>query len=554
MSMSDEHRSNSEVQDEAPDPITSPEHNSATDDSRQGADPVVHDVSSDHLASAEENSAHDANVLNPEVNEQTHEPHPSSSAAASIQEAHAGVSPLVSGSSPVAHKILSARAKVTDKAADKATSSATAHKDKDHHAQRIQLNKAVVAGFFSAFVLVLLIAGGIFGLNHMIAPRSQDASSNRAPITINAKDTDTSVAKAAAQKALPSVVSISVQKAQGQAVGSGVMLNTDGNILTNYHVIRDAQAVSITTAGKTYAATVVGSDPSSDVAVLKADLEGDSVTPIEQGDSSKLQVGDWVMSVGSPYGLSQSVSSGIVSSLGRNQSLTTRAGTTLYINLIQTDASINPGNSGGALVNEEGKLVGICTLFSSTSGAFSGVGFAIPSNYALSIANKIMKGEKVTHAYIGLLMQTINSQNAHHYKLPVSAGAYVVDTMPDGPAARAGIKKGDIITSVDGHEINSADDMTLAVRSHEVGQTIKVGVQRGKDKMEFDVTLASDEEIQKERELFQQRQKRRPFQRYAPQDDGSSDPDATPDGDDSDSQDELYQRFREFLQKRAPRR
>ena len=430
----------------------------------------------------------------------------------------------------------------------------TQHKTHPHDPHRAPVTKAVVAGFLSAFVLVIAIAAGVLGLSNILAPKAHTTGGQNPSISINAKDTDTSVAKAAAQKALPSVVSIGVQKAQGQAVGSGVMLNTDGNILTNYHVVRGAQAVSVTIAGKTYAASVVGSDPSSDIAVIKADLEGDTVVPIEQGDSSKLQVGDWVMSVGSPYGLSQSVSSGIVSSLARNQALTTRAGTTLYTNLIQTDASINPGNSGGALVNEEGKLVGICTLFSSTSGAFSGVGFAIPSNYALSIANKIIKGEKVTHAYIGLMMQTINTQNAGHYKLPVSAGAYIVDTMPDGPAARAGIQKGDIITAVDGHEITSADDMTLAVRSHEVGQTIKVTVQRGKEKKEFDVTLTSDEKLQKERELYQQ-QERSKSKGYMLQEEGAPDSDDAPDdGDDSGNSDDFYQRLREFLKKRSPRR
>lgn len=430
----------------------------------------------------------------------------------------------------------------------------TQHKTHPHDPYRAPVTKAVVAGFLSAFVVVIAIAAGVLGLSNILAPKAHTTGGQNPSISINAKDTDTSVAKAAAQKALPSVVSIGVQKAQGQAVGSGVMLNTDGNILTNYHVVRGAQAVSVTIAGKTYAASVVGSDPSSDIAVIKADLEGDTVVPIEQGDSSKLQVGDWVMSVGSPYGLSQSVSSGIVSSLARNQALTTRAGTTLYTNLIQTDASINPGNSGGALVNEEGKLVGICTLFSSTSGAFSGVGFAIPSNYALSIANKIIKGEKVTHAYIGLMMQTINTQNAGHYKLPVSAGAYIVDTMPDGPAARAGIQKGDIITAVDGHEITSADDMTLAVRSHEVGQTIKVTVQRGKEKKEFDVTLTSDEKLQKERELYQQ-QERSKSKGYMLQEEGAPDSDDAPDDrDDSGNSDEFYQRLREFLKKRSPRR
>ena len=359
--------------------------------------------------------------------------------------------------------------------------------------------------FVLALVLILLGAGIDFGLQTLRTNMRQNSQGNPASLTINAQDQDASVAKAAAAKALPSVVSIGVQKAQGSGVGSGIMLDSDGNILTNYHVVSNAQAVSVTIANKTYSAQVVGSDPSSDIAVIKADLEGDEVTPIEVADSDKLSVGDWVMSVGSPYGLNQSVSAGIISSLARNQSLRTKSGTTLYTNLIQTDASINPGNSGGALVNAEGKLVGVCTLFSSSSGAFSGIGFAIPSNYAMKIAHKILNGEKVTHAYIGLAMQTINAQNASHYRLSVTEGAFVVDVAASGPADKAGIKKGDIITAVDDKEITSADDMILNVRSHEIGQTVHVTVQRGKEKKTFDVTLASDEALQQQQNsLFKQ--------------------------------------------------
>ena len=285
---------------------------------------------------------------------------------------------------------------------------------------------------------------------------------------------------------------------KGQGLGSGVVLDRDGNIITNYHVIEGAQAISVSIDGTSYDATVVGSDSSSDIAVLHVDLKGKQVTPMEIGDSDSLVVGDWVMTIGSPFGLDQSVSAGIVSSLARNQLMKSTAGETIYANLIQVDAAINPGNSGGALVNKEGKLVGICTLFSSDTESFAGIGFAIPGNYAVNIAKKIIAKEPVTHAYIGLTMQTVNAQNAATNKLPVSQGAYVVSVTEGSPAAAAGIEKGDIITGFDSTAITSADGMILAVRSHNIGDTVTVKFMRGNEEKTASVTLGSDEELQKE--------------------------------------------------------
>ena len=167
---------------------------------------------------------------------------------------------------------------------------------------------------------------------------------------------------------------------------------------------------------------------------------------MEIGDSDALQVGDWVMSVGSPFGLENSVSQGIVSALSRNTLLENSSGNTLYTNLIQTDATINPGNSGGALVNAEGKLVGICTLFSSDTESFAGIGYAIPGNYATQIADMIISGDTVTHAYIGLTMQTVTPSNALRNGLSVDEGAYVVEVAEGSPAADAGIQVGDVVT------------------------------------------------------------------------------------------------------------
>ena len=308
------------------------------------------------------------------------------------------------------------------------------------------------------------------------------------------------VTNAVAAKALPSVVTVYSTTAQGEGMGSGVIYDTNGNIITNNHVIEGAESISVTLDGKSYDATLVGTDASSDVAVIHADFGDAEVTPIEVGSSADLQVGDWVMSVGSPFGLENSVSQGIVSALSRNTLLESSSGNTLYTNLIQTDATINPGNSGGALVNDEGQLVGICTLYSSDTESFAGIGYAIPSDYATEIADKIIAGEDVTHAYIGLTMQTVNAQNAFRNNLAVNQGAYVVEVAEGGPAAAAGIQVGDVITKIGDTDVTSADTAILAVRSHSEGETVPVTVMRGSEEMTFDVTLGSDEALQEQQE------------------------------------------------------
>lgn len=357
--------------------------------------------------------------------------------------------------------------------------------------------KALVFGLIggvlgAAGVVAALNFGGFFDRPATVTTVTNAGQS----ITIDPSSEDTSLATAVAAKCLPSVVSINVETSDAEGVGSGVVLDTDGNILTNYHVIEGAQAISVSVGGESYDATVVGSDESSDLAVIKINPNGATLTPIEVGDSSSLQVGDWVMSLGSPFGLEQSVSTGIVSSLYRSTMMQSTSGNTIYTNLIQTDATINPGNSGGALVDDEGKLVGINSLIESYSGSSSGVGFAIPGNYAVEVAQKIISGETVTHAYLGGSFQTVTPQNARENNLSVNQGAYVAEVTSGSPAEQAGIRKGDIITSLDGEEITSSDGLVLAVRSHSVGDKVTVTLMRGSKQMSVDVTLGSDESMQ----------------------------------------------------------
>ncbi len=353
-------------------------------------------------------------------------------------------------------------------------------------------------------VVAVLVVGGFVAMPSSATSGktgSAGTTSSSQTVTVNSGDsTDTTLANAVAQKALPSVVSINVTTSDGEGVGSGVVLDTDGNILTNYHVIEGAQSISVSTGDASYDATVVGSDESSDLAVIKIDAGDAALTPIEVGDSSTLQVGDWVMSLGSPFGLEQSVSTGIVSSLYRSTMLQNTSGNTIYTNLIQTDATINPGNSGGALVDDEGKLVGINSLIESYSGSSSGVGFAIPGNYAVEVAQKLIAGQTVTHAYIGGSFQTVTANNARSNSLSVNQGAYVAELADDGPAAQAGIQKGDVITALDDEEITSSDALVLAVRSHSVGDTATVTLMRGSKQMQVQVTLGSDEALQQQQD------------------------------------------------------
>ena len=381
-------------------------------------------------------------------------------------------------------------------ASDPATGAHVAKEPRRHHPGV----RAALLGVAGGVVGAAALTGVLLGTGVIGRTTATFTTGSNQPITINPSDNDTSTATAVAAKSLPSVVTVSCTYDSGEGLGSGVVLDTEGNIITNNHVIENADSITVTINGKSYDAELVGTDTSSDLAVVKADLQGDSVTPIEVGDSSALQVGDWVMSVGSPFGLEQSVSQGIVSALTRNELMQSSSGNTLYTNLIQVDAAINPGNSGGALVNDRGQLVGICTLYSSDTESFAGIGFAIPGNYAVDVAQKIVNGEQVTHAYIGLSMQTVNAQNAKANKLSVSQGAYVAEVTDGSPADEAGIQKGDIIVGIGGTQITSADGAILAVRSHSIGETVRVTVMRGNDQKTFDVTLGSDEELQRQQE------------------------------------------------------
>ena len=333
---------------------------------------------------------------------------------------------------------------------------------------------------------------------------------------IDAENEDATLAEAVAAKCLPSVAAIDVyaessnvysmygfgfyQDSSGELVesslGSGVVLSEDGYIITNYHVIEGGSALTVTVGGETYEAEVIGSDPSSDIAVIKA-KDASGLTPIELGDSDSLTIGEWVMSIGSPFGLEQSVATGIVSATSRSQIMDsseygTSGEVTIYPNMIQTDAAINPGNSGGALVDADGRLIGINTLITSYSGNYSGVGFAIPVNYAVSLAEQIIAGETPSHAQLGVSLTTVNAQIAKRYDLPVDAGAYITAVHEGTGAAEAGLQEGDIVTAFDGQAVEGASDLMLDVRTKSPGDGVTLTVNRAGETLEVAVTLGSD--------------------------------------------------------------
>lgn len=358
---------------------------------------------------------------------------------------------------------------------------------------------ASLAGLVVGAVLViaLVMTGALNIGDASVDAPALSGSDGTQTIKIDAEDT--TLAEAVAAKALPSVVSISAVNEQtgSGGVGSGVIIDTDGNVLTNYHVIEGATAVSVEVNGESYEADIVGSDASSDLAVVRLkDIDASTLTPIEVGDSDDITVGEWVMAIGSPFGNEQSVSTGIVSALYRSTALTGTSGTAIYANMIQTDAAINPGNSGGALVNAEGQLIGINSVIESYSGSSAGVGFAIPANYAINIAEQIIAGETPAHPYIGVTVTSVNAFTAREQGLPVSEGAVVTAVSPDSPAAEAGLEPDDIVTAVNGEAVTSADGLIIAAREHQIGETITLTVVRGDKTQDIEVTLGSDADLQ----------------------------------------------------------
>ena len=267
------------------------------------------------------------------------------------------------------------------------------------------------------------------------------------------------------------------------SVGSGVIVSPNGLILTNHHVIKDAVRIEVQlTDGRDFTVENTKSDPGSDVAIIQLDLD-EELPAAELGDSESLHVGDWVLAIGSPFMLDQSVSAGIISSTSRFRQLSD----TVRGQFLQTDAAINPGNSGGPLVDLDGNVIGINTAISSRSGGFQGIGFAIPISRASWIMKELLEYEKVRRAFIGVGSADIPYQVAKDLGLPTTGGVMVRRVTADRPGQRAGLKSGDVILKYDGYEVPSASDFFEIVQRSPIGEDVPIKILR--DGEQLDLTI-----------------------------------------------------------------
>jgi serine protease Do len=259
-----------------------------------------------------------------------------------------------------------------------------------------------------------------------------------------------------------------------RSLGSGVIVRADGMVITNFHVIKDSQEITVVLSDRReFEAHIVGTDEGTDLAVLKIDVSGEKLPVLQLGDSDSLQVGDLVLAIGNPFGVGQTVTMGIVSGLAR-----TAVGGSDYRFFIQTDAAINPGNSGGALVDLEGQLVGINSAIYTQSGGSIGIGFAIPANLVKVVLKSISSGGHAIRPWLGATGQPVTADMFQPLKLDHPMGVLVNRVQPNSPAARAGIKVGDVITAIDGHAIDDPEAMRFRIATLQINETAQVSIVR----------------------------------------------------------------------------
>jgi serine protease Do len=275
------------------------------------------------------------------------------------------------------------------------------------------------------------------------------------------------------------------QSAPQQGLGTGVIVDTKGHILTNNHLVGDADVVSVTLHGNSmaYKAEIVGRDPKSDLAVIKIKPRG-TLQPARLGDSEKLHIGEWVVAAGNPFGLDNTITTGIVSAKGRSLMNSGQ-----YEDFIQTDAAINPGNSGGPLVNLDGEVIGINTAIFSRSGGYMGIGFAIPSNLAKSVMESLISDGRVIRGWLGVAIQNLTEELAASFNYPNSDGALIGQVQPNGPAESSGMKQGDIVISFAGRAIKDVNDLKNQVAATAPNTEVKVELIRNGRKTSLSVKV-----------------------------------------------------------------
>ena len=272
---------------------------------------------------------------------------------------------------------------------------------------------------------------------------------------------------------------------KAKSLGSGFVIDSSGYILTNNHVVENADEIVVKLSnGKEFKAKVAGRDAKTDIALIEIKGDAKDLPAVKLGDSNSLRVGQWVVAIGNPFGLENTVTVGIVSAMGRhiNQGP--------YDNFIQTDAAINPGNSGGPLLNTKGDVVGINTAIFSRGGGNIGIGFAIPINLAEEVVPQLKEKGHVTRGWLGVMIQKVTPDIAESLNLEEARGALVADVVKDGPADAAGLKQGDVIVEFDGKPINDSAELPLLVAREGVGKTVRLKVLRDKESHEFTVKIA----------------------------------------------------------------
>lgn len=349
-------------------------------------------------------------------------------------------------------------------------------------------------------LLMLILSSAALGCSTSQQPEAKASTMRATPIAASAalSATDGSSVADVVEGVLPSVVSITSTKhvrsrspmelffggpsrgRPAQGLGSGVILSVEGLVVTNNHVIEGADEIEIRTSdNRDFEAKLIGTDPKSDLAVLQ--IQGDDLgelTPIRIGDSASLRLGDVVLAVGNPFGVGQTVTMGIVSATGRSE-----LGIVDYENFIQTDAAINPGNSGGALVNLRGELVGINTAILSRSGGSMGIGFAIPTNMAGPIVDALRTNGEVSRGWLGVSIQEIDSDLRQALGVQRTGGVLIADVLADGPAERAGLISGDVVTHVDGKTVDSPGHFRNLIAHSQANKKVKLSLLReGKSK------------------------------------------------------------------------
>ncbi len=344
-----------------------------------------------------------------------------------------------------------------------------------------------------SFFLGMILAVGGLGYALDADPLSIVAGNGVDKLSIQKTPSERLIAEGSvidiAKKAQSSVVGIQAQTGQegalskgsegrsNESVGSGVIIKSNGFIMTNAHVVKDANSILVTIRDEKVPAELVGIDPSSDIAVIR--VRKDNLVVARLGEAKKLQVGELAVAIGSPFGFQHSVTAGVISALGRNVTVghdVDRPKT--YTNLIQTDAAINPGNSGGALINQKGEVVGINTLIYSTNGVSQGIGFAIPVEEAEKVASELIDQGHVRYPFIGVEGQTVNPVLARERRLKTAQGALVIKVTPDGPAETSGLRAGDVIIKFGDEAISSMDDLVAAVRHTGIEKVAKVHIKR----------------------------------------------------------------------------